>query len=105
MVADPVDYAWSSHHCHAPEAPDPLIIPHSALARWGAPEERQRNHRELVMQAVDSEETDTSAGTSNINVSTALTASVLRSNGGWEENSSQRRSADRKRPSAKRTIC
>jgi putative transposase len=36
-----------------------LITPHPALARLGrTAEERRRNYRELVMQAVDPEETD-----------------------------------------------
>jgi putative transposase len=60
MVADPADYAWSSHRCHAVGIPDPLITPHPAMARLGRTgEERRRNYRELVMQAVDPEETDT----------------------------------------------
>jgi putative transposase len=60
MVADPVDYAWSSHRCHAFGVPDPLITPHPALARLGHTAEAQRrNYRELVMQAIDPEETDT----------------------------------------------
>ena len=59
MVADPADHAWSSHRCHANGAPDPLITPHPALARLGrTPEERRQNYRELVMQAVDLDETD-----------------------------------------------
>src|SRR5690348_13519202 len=60
MAADPADYAWSSHRSIALGAPDPLITLHPALARLGrTAEERRRNYRELVMQAVDSEETDT----------------------------------------------
>jgi putative transposase len=52
MVADPADYAWSSHRCHALGIPDPLITPHPAMARLGSTgEERRRNYRELVMQA------------------------------------------------------
>lgn len=59
MVADPVDYAWSSHRCHALGVPDPLLTPHPALTSLGhTPEERWRNYRELVMQAVDPEETE-----------------------------------------------
>src|SRR5690348_10204931 len=60
MVADPADYAWSSHRSLALGAPDPLIAPHPALTRLGrTAEERRRNYRELVMQAVDPEEIET----------------------------------------------
>jgi hypothetical protein len=52
------------------------------LARLGrTAEERRRNYRELVMQAVDPEETDTIRRHLNISTSTAPTASALQSNG------------------------
>ena|GEM_PF-6738137 len=45
---------------HAVGIPDPLITLHPALARAArVAEERRRNYRELVMQAVDPEETET----------------------------------------------
>lgn len=59
IVADPADYAWSSYRCHGLGTPDSLITPHLALACMGrTAEERRWNYRELVMQAVDPEETD-----------------------------------------------
>ncbi|MGH8184083.1 MAG: transposase [Rhodanobacteraceae bacterium] len=59
MVADPADYRWSSFRHHALGVPDPKITPHPAILGLGrTPNERQRNYRELVMQAVTPEETD-----------------------------------------------
>lgn len=59
MVADPADYRWSSFRHHALGEPDPMITPHPAMAGLGrTPHERRQNYRELVMQAVDPEETD-----------------------------------------------
>ncbi|MGH8154039.1 MAG: transposase [Rhodanobacteraceae bacterium] len=59
MVSDPADYRWSSFHHHALGVPDPLITPHPAMLGLGRdPRERRTSYRELVMQAIDPQETD-----------------------------------------------
>lgn len=59
MVADPADYRWSSFRHHALDVADQLITPHPALRGLGqSPHERRQTYRELVMQAIDPEETD-----------------------------------------------
>src|SRR5699024_1648574 len=58
MVADPRDYAWSSHPCNAFGRPDVLIQPHPSYTALGAhPASRCRVYRQLVMEAIDPAET------------------------------------------------
>lgn len=58
MVADPLDYAWSSHPCNAFAKPDILIQPHPSYTALGAhPASRCRAYRQLVMEAIDPAET------------------------------------------------
>jgi putative transposase len=58
LVADPADYAWSSHRGNSSTARDPLLVPHSAwLALGPDPTSRQRAWRDLVMQTIDPDET------------------------------------------------
>lgn len=59
MVADPVDYRWSSHRHHAFGEHDPLLTIHSSVQALGkdAADRRQR-YRAMVMETVDPQETD-----------------------------------------------
>ena len=59
MVADPGDYAWSSHRGNAYAEHDPLLSPHAAyLALASNPAERREIYRALVMETVDPTEVD-----------------------------------------------
>jgi putative transposase len=59
MVADPADYRWSSHRRNALGRPDALVTPHPAYLALGPDSHhRERAFRALVMQNVDSEETE-----------------------------------------------
>lgn len=59
MVADPVDYRWSSHRHNAIGEPDLLIQPHPDCQALGSNEETRRQAwRALVMETVDPAETD-----------------------------------------------
>jgi putative transposase len=59
MVADPADYRWSSHRRNALGKPDVLVTPHPAYLALGPDSHhRERVFRALVMEIVDSEETE-----------------------------------------------
>lgn len=53
MVADPVDYPWSSHACNARGAYDPLVHPHpSYLALGISPEAARLAYRAWIREEV-----------------------------------------------------
>ena len=59
IVATPGDYAWSSFACNALGKDDPLVRPHASyLCLDPGSAKRQALYRDMVMQAVDTEETD-----------------------------------------------
>ena len=59
MVGDPEDYAWSSHAHNARGRFDRLVHPHASyLALGDSPATRQAAYRDLVMQAIDPEDTE-----------------------------------------------
>ena len=59
MVADPRDYAWSSHRSNACGDHDPLVSPHASyLALSDDATRRQHAYRALVMESVDPSEVD-----------------------------------------------
>ena len=59
MVANPAEYRWSSHRCHALGEHDPLLSPHACyLAMSPNEDERRQRYRELVMQGVPAHELD-----------------------------------------------
>lgn len=56
MVSHPGAYRWSSYHCNAEGAPDPLVTPHPLIEEFGdSPEQRQKIYREFVTRDVGSE--------------------------------------------------
>jgi putative transposase len=59
MVADPIDYTWSSHACNAFNRHDPLIHFHPAYAALGATdEERCVAYRSLAMENLSQDDLD-----------------------------------------------
>lgn len=58
MVADPLDYPWSSHKHNASGEPNTLIHPHSSYTSLAdTPASRCDTYRKLVMETVDPAET------------------------------------------------
>lgn len=58
MVADPLDYRWSSHRGNIAECVDPVITPNRAWRALGTSDfERPMAWRALVMEALDPDET------------------------------------------------
>jgi len=54
MVNQPGDYRWSSYHCNAYGAPDPLVMPHEIYQSLAAaPRERQHCYRGLFDAMLD----------------------------------------------------
>ncbi len=59
MVADPMDYRWSSHRANARGEPDLLVHPHACYLALATTEQgRCAAFRELVMSGVDAGETE-----------------------------------------------
>mgnify|MGYP003582604677 CR=1 FL=1 len=59
MVADPADYAWSSHRANALGMPDPLLRPHERYRALGRNDETRRTtYRSLVVAGLDPAEVD-----------------------------------------------
>ena len=54
MVAEPIEYRWSSHACNAHGEHHPLITPHASyLALGSAPRERLTHYRALIKEQLD----------------------------------------------------
>lgn len=57
MVANPLDYRWSSVHTNAGDGQDLLLDPHPAYAELAAEEaERKASYRDLLSQAITNDE-------------------------------------------------
>ncbi len=56
MVADPLDYAWSSHAANARGPDSPLLTPHPQLLSLGPdPESRRAAYRALFDEVLDAD--------------------------------------------------